>query len=106
MDWVASRSQALFPNDGDLWGANLLEHSLAAGDPVRSAESPDALARLMPPLFFGCKACACASSLRPVASCLPHDVRLGAQQRLRPLHVARVVRWVRCTSELELRHAV
>jgi len=35
VDWVASRSQALFPNDGDLWGANLLEHSLAAGDPVR-----------------------------------------------------------------------
>ena len=36
VDWVASRSQALFPNDGDLWGANLLEHSLAAGDPVRA----------------------------------------------------------------------
>ena len=35
VDWVASQSQAIFPADGELWGANLLEHSLAAGDPVR-----------------------------------------------------------------------
>ena len=34
VDWVASQSQAIFPADGELWGANLLEHSLAAGDPV------------------------------------------------------------------------